>query len=281
MSSAAQYQLHDLLYLMARLRDPDGGCPWDLQQNFASIVPHTLEEAYEVADTIEREDFAHLPSELGDLLFQVVYYSQLGHEQQMFDFSTVVHSITEKLVRRHPHVFPTGELYDTKQTASLNTEQIKERWEEIKQQERAEQAPVDQAVSVLDDIPLNLPALSRALKIQKRASNVGFDWSSLSPVLDKVEEELQEVRAAIASGEAAAISDELGDLLFATVNVARHLKVNPETALRAANIKFSQRFQYVEQQAQAQGMAISDCTEAQLDALWNLAKQRLRTPQHE
>ncbi|QEY58437.1 nucleoside triphosphate pyrophosphohydrolase [Pseudomonas sp. C27(2019)] len=281
MSSAAQYQLHDLLYLMARLRDPDGGCPWDLQQDFASIVPHTLEEAYEVADTIEREDFAHLPSELGDLLFQVVYYSQLGHEQQMFDFSTVVHSITEKLVRRHPHVFPTGELYDTKQTASLNTEQIKERWEEIKQQERAEQAPVDQAVSVLDDIPLNLPALSRALKIQKRASNVGFDWNSLSPVLDKVEEELQEVRAAIASGEAAAISDELGDLLFATVNVARHLKVNPETALRAANIKFSQRFQYVEQQAQAQGMAISDCTEAQLDALWNLAKQRLRTPQHE
>ena len=280
MSSAAQYQLNDLLYLMARLRDPNGGCPWDLQQDFASIVPHTLEEAYEVADTIEREDFAHLPSELGDLLFQVVYYSQLGHEQQMFDFATVVHSITEKLVRRHPHVFPTGELYDTQQTAPLNTEQIKERWEEIKQQERAEQAPADQAVSVLDDIPLNMPALSRALKIQKRASNVGFDWSSLSPVLDKVEEELQEVRAAIASGEPAAISDELGDLLFATVNVARHLKVNPETALRAANIKFVLRLQFIEQQTQAQGVAISDCTEAQLDALWDLAKQTLSTPQH-
>ncbi len=278
MSFAAQYQLNDLLYLMARLRDPDGGCPWDLQQNFASIVPHTLEEAYEVADAIEREDFAHLPSELGDLLFQVVYYSQLGEEQQLFDFSTVVHSITEKLVRRHPHVFPTGELYDTKQTAALNTEQIKERWEEIKQQERAEQVPADQVVSVLDDIPLSMPALSRALKIQKRASNVGFDWSSLSPVLDKVDEELQEVRDAIASGDAAAISDELGDLLFATVNVARHLKLNPETALRAANIKFSQRFQCVEQQAQTQGMAISDCTEAQLDALWNLAKQTLSKP---
>ncbi len=196
----------------------------------------------------------------------------------MFDFSTVVHSITEKLVRRHPHVFPTGELYDAKQTAPLNTEQIKERWEEIKQQERTEQAPADQAVSVLDDIPLNMPALSRALKIQKRASNVGFDWSSLSPVLDKVDEELQEVRDAIASGDVAAISDELGDLLFATVNVARHLKVNPETALRAANIKFSQRLQFVEQQTQAQGVAISDCTEAQLDALWNLAKQTLSTP---
>jgi len=278
MSFAAQYQLNDLLYLMARLRDPDGGCPWDLQQDFASIVPHTLEEAYEVADAIEREDFAHLPSELGDLLFQVVYYSQLGDEQQLFDFSTVVHSITEKLVRRHPHVFPTGELYDTQHTAALSTEQIKERWEEIKQQERAEQVPADQVVSVLDDIPLSMPALSRALKIQKRASNVGFDWSSLSPVLDKVDEELQEVRDAIASGDAAAISDELGDLLFATVNVARHLKLNPETALRAANIKFSQRFQCVEQQAQTQGMAISDCTEAQLDALWNLAKQTLSKP---
>ena len=278
MSFAAQYQLNDLLYLMARLRDPDGGCPWDLQQDFASIVPHTLEEAYEVADAIEREDFAHLPSELGDLLFQVVYYSQLGEEQQLFDFSTVVHSITEKLVRRHPHVFPTGDLYDSTQAAPLNTEQIKERWEEIKQQERAEQVPADQVVSVLDDIPLSMPALSRALKIQKRASNVGFDWSSLSPVLDKVDEELQEVRDAIASGDAAAISDELGDLLFATVNVARHLKLNPETALRAANIKFSQRFQCVEQQAQTQGMAISDCTEAQLDALWNLAKQTLSKP---
>lgn len=277
MSSAALYQLHDLLYLMARLRDPNGGCPWDLQQDFASIVPHTLEEAYEVADTIEREDFAHLPAELGDLLFQVVYYSQLGHEQQLFDFSTVVHSITEKLVRRHPHVFPTGHLYDSTQAAPLSTEQIKQRWEEIKQQERAEQAPADQVVSVLDDIPLNMPALSRALKIQKRASNVGFDWSSLSPVLDKVEEELQEVRAAIATGEAAAISDELGDLLFATVNVARHLKVEPESALRAANTKFSQRLQFIEQHTQAQGMAISDCTEAQLDALWNLAKQTLST----
>ena len=277
--SAATYQLTDLLYLMARLRDPDGGCPWDLQQDFASIVPHTLEEAYEVADAIEREDFAHLPSELGDLLFQVVYYSQLGNEQQLFDFSTVVHSITEKLVRRHPHVFPDGQLHSRVSAAAINTEQVKERWEEIKQQERAEQAEPEQRISALADIPLNLPALSRALKIQKRASNVGFDWSSLPPVLDKVSEELTEVREAIANGEQAAISEELGDLLFATVNVARHLNVNPETALRAANIKFSERLQYVERQAQEQGVAISDCTEAQLDVLWNLAKQALSKAQ--
>ena len=275
MSAANRYQLSDLLYLMARLRDPEGGCPWDLQQDFASIVPHTLEEAYEVADAIEREDFAHLPSELGDLLFQVVYYSQLGQELQMFDFSTVVHSITEKLVRRHPHVFADGQLYAATQTSAVNSEQVKQRWEEIKQQERAEQAESEQAVSVLADIPLNMPALSRALKIQKRASSVGFDWSSLPPVLAKVDEELQEVREALASGDQAAISEELGDLLFATVNVARHLKVNPETALRAANIKFSERLQAVEQQARQQGVALSDCTEAQLDVMWNLAKQAL------
>lgn len=275
MSAANRYQLSDLLYLMARLRDPEGGCPWDLQQDFASIVPHTLEEAYEVADAIEREDFAHLPSELGDLLFQVVYYSQLGQELQMFDFSTVVHSITEKLVRRHPHVFADGQLYAATQTSAVNSEQVKQRWEEIKQQERAEQAESEQAVSVLADIPLNMPALSRALKIQKRASSVGFDWSSLPPVLAKVDEELQEVREALASGDQAAISEELGDLLFATVNIARHLKVNPETALRAANIKFSERLQAVEQQARQQGVALSDCTEAQLDAMWNLAKQTL------
>src|SRR5690606_29084858 len=138
MSAANCYQLSDLLYLMARLRDPENGCPWDLQQDFASIVPHTLEEAYEVADAIEREDFAHLPSELGDLLFQVVYYSQLGQELQLFDFATVVHSITEKLVRRHPHVFADGQLYSTTQAVAVNSDQVKERWEEIKQQERAE-----------------------------------------------------------------------------------------------------------------------------------------------
>lgn len=278
MSEFDAYQLQDLLYLMTRLRDPESGCPWDLQQDFTSIVPHTLEEAYEVADAIEREDFAHLPSELGDLLFQVVYYSQLGHEQQMFDFSTVVHSITEKLIRRHPHVFPEGTLYGARETTAVEAEQVKERWEEIKQRERAASAEPEQTISVLDDIPLQLPALSRALKIQKRASTVGFDWGDLAPVLDKIDEELLEVREAVASGDFAAVSEELGDLLFATVNVARHLHIDPETALRAANQKFSQRFKYVEQQAQAQGLAMDDCSEAQLDALWSLAKQTLNKP---
>lgn len=278
MSEFDAYQLQDLLYLMTRLRDPESGCPWDLQQDFTSIVPHTLEEAYEVADAIEREDFAHLPSELGDLLFQVVYYSQLGHEQQMFDFSTVVHSITEKLIRRHPHVFPEGTLYGARETTAVEAEQVKERWEEIKQRERAASAETEQTISVLDDIPLQLPALSRALKIQKRASTVGFDWGDLAPVLDKIDEELLEVREAVASGDFAAVSEELGDLLFATVNVARHLHIDPETALRAANQKFSQRFKYVEQQAQAQGLAMDDCSEAQLDALWSLAKQTLNKP---
>ena len=188
MTDNSQYQLEDLLYLMARLREPEGGCPWDLQQDFASIVPHTLEEAYEVADAIEREDFAHLPSELGDLLFQVVYYSQFGVEQQLFDFSTVVHSITEKLVRRHPHVFPDGQLRGRVLAAHINSAQVKERWEEIKQQERAELAEPEQQVSVLADIPLGLPALSRSLKIQKPASSSCFDWHSLTPVLDKVDE---------------------------------------------------------------------------------------------
>ena len=279
MSATDQYSLADLLYLMARLRDPEGGCPWDLQQDFASIVPHTLEEAYEVADAIERQDFAHLPSELGDLLFQVVYYSQLGDERQWFDFSTVVHSITQKLIRRHPHVFPNGQLRGATPSAAVSTEQVAQRWEDIKQQERAEQAQPEHQVSALDDIPRNLPALTRALKIQKRASHIGFDWSHLAPVLDKVDEELQEVREAISQGEPAAISEELGHLLFATVNVARHLKVNPETALRAANSKFSQRLQHVEQQAQEQGVALSECSEAELDALWNIAKQALSQPQ--
>lgn len=279
MSETAPYQLSDLLYLMARLRDPKGGCPWDLQQDFASIVPHTLEEAYEVADAIERQDFAHLPSELGDLLFQVVYYSQLGSEQQLFDFSNVVHSITEKLLRRHPHVFANGQLYGEVASAEIDSAQVKERWEEIKQQERAAQIAPEQTLSVLADIPRNMPALNRALKIQQRASSVGFDWSCVPPVLAKVQEELNEVEEAIAAGEQVAMQDELGDLLFATVNLARHLKINPETALRAANTKFTERLQHVERQAQDQGVLLSDCSEAQLDALWNRAKQALSTPQ--
>ena len=268
------YQLDDLLHLMARLRDPQHGCPWDLQQDFASIVPHTLEEAYEVADAIEQGDFAHLPGELGDLLFQVVYYSQLGREQGLFDFAQVVHGITAKLIRRHPHVFPDGDLYGSPDVPRLGEAAIKQRWEQIKAEERAERAAEPQQLSLLDDVPQALPALNRAGKLQKRAAQVGFDWPDALPVVDKVREELDEVLEAMASGDAAAQGEELGDLLFAVCNLARHLKVDPEQALRAANHKFERRFRHIEQALRDAQQDFAACSLEQLDALWGEAKQR-------
>ncbi|MFJ4387508.1 nucleoside triphosphate pyrophosphohydrolase [Pseudomonas sp. NPDC089408] len=267
------YTLEDLLHLMARLRDPQYGCPWDLQQNYASIVPHTLEEAYEVADTIERGDFEHLQGELGDLLFQVVYYSQLAKEEGRFEFDGVVDSITRKLIRRHPHVFPTGELYAPVDTPSLSEAQVKSRWEEIKAEERAEKSQPEQ-LSLLDDVPATLPALSRAAKLQKRAATVGFDWPAALPVLDKVREELDEVLQAMADGDADALEDEVGDLLFAAVNLARHLKQDPEHALRRANRKFERRFRFIEQALRDSGRPIEDCNLDELDALWGEAKRQ-------
>lgn len=267
------YTLDDLLHLMARLRDPQYGCPWDLKQNYASIVPHTIEEAYEVADTIERGDFEHLQGELGDLLFQVVYYSQLAREEGRFEFDGVVDSITRKLIRRHPHVFPTGELYAPLDTPSLSEAQVKSRWEEIKAEERAEKSLPEQ-LSLLDDVPATLPALSRAAKLQKRAATVGFDWPAALPVLDKVREELDEVLQAMADGDADALEDEVGDLLFATVNLARHLKQDPEHALRRANRKFERRFRFIEQALRDSGRPIEDCDLDELDALWGEAKRQ-------
>ena len=267
------YTLEDLLHLMARLRDPQYGCPWDLKQNYASIVPHTIEEAYEVADTIERGDFEHLQGELGDLLFQVVYYSQLAREEGRFEFDGVVDSITRKLIRRHPHVFPTGELYAPVDTPSLSEAQVKSRWEEIKAEERAEKAQPEQ-LSLLDDVPAALPALSRAAKLQKRAATVGFDWPAALPVLDKVREELEEVLQAMADGDADALEDEVGDLLFAAVNLARHLKHDPENALRRANRKFERRFRFIEQALRDSGRPIEDCNLDELDALWGEAKRQ-------
>ena len=268
------YQLDDLLHLMARLRDPQHGCPWDLQQDFASIVPHTLEEAYEVADAIEQGDFAHLPGELGDLLFQVVYYSQLGREQALFDFAQVVHGITAKLIRRHPHVFPDGDLYGSPDVPRLGEAAIKQRWEQIKAEERAERAAEPQQLSLLDDVPQALPALNRAGKLQKRAAQVGFDWPDALPVVDKVREELDEVLEAMASGDAAAQGEELGDLLFAVCNLARHLKVDPEQALRAANHKFERRFRHIEQALRDAQQDFAACSLEQLDALWGEAKKQ-------
>ena len=267
------YQLDDLLHLMARLRDPQHGCPWDLQQDFRSIVPHTLEEAYEVADAIERGDFEHLPGELGDLLFQVVYYSQLGREEGRFDFSRVVDAITTKLVRRHPHVFPDGDLYGAVDAPRLDEAAIKRRWEEIKAEERAEKAVAPEQLSLLDDVPATLPALSRAAKLQKRAAQVGFDWPEALPVLDKVREELDEVLEAMSENDPQAVAEELGDLLFAVVNLARHLKNDPETALRAANAKFERRFRFIEQALREAGRPIENCRLEELDALWGEAKK--------
>ncbi|WP_137971360.1 nucleoside triphosphate pyrophosphohydrolase [Pseudomonas sp. F(2018)] len=267
------YQLDDLLHLMARLRDPQHGCPWDLKQSYATIVPYTLEEAYEVADAIERGDFDHLPGELGDLLFQVVYYSQLAREEGRFEFAQVVDGITRKLVRRHPHVFPDGDLYGAPDMARLEEAAIKRRWEEIKAEERAEKAAVPQQLSLLDDVPQALPALSRAAKLQKRAAQVGFDWPEALPVVDKLREELDEVLEAMSENDAETIAEEVGDLLFVAVNLARHLKVDPETALRAANNKFERRFHYIEQALRDADRPIENCSLEELDALWGEAKK--------
>lgn len=272
------YQLPDLLHLMARLRDPQHGCPWDLQQNYASVVPHTLEEAYEVADAIESGDFDHLPGELGDLLFQVVYYSQLAREEGRFDFATVVDAITRKLVRRHPHVFPDGDLYGSPELPRLDEAAIKQRWEEIKAEERAEKAAAPEQLSLLDDVPAALPALSRAAKLQKRAAQVGFDWPEALPVVDKVREELDEVLVAMSENDAEAVAEELGDLLFVVVNLARHLKVDPENALRGANGKFERRFRFIEQALRQAGRPIENCTLQELDALWDAAKRAEQSP---
>ena len=268
------YKIDDLLHLMARLRDPQYGCPWDLKQTYATIVPYTLEEAYEVADAIERADFEHLPGELGDLLFQVVYYSQLAQEEGRFEFAAVVDGITRKLIRRHPHVFVDGDLYGAPDAARLEEAAVKQRWEELKAEERAAKATVPEQLSLLDDVPQALPALSRAVKLQKRMAQVGFDWPDALPVVDKVREELDEVLEAMSENDPQAISEELGDLLFVVTNLARHLKVDPESALRAANAKVERRFRFIEQALREAQRPIENCTLDELDALWGEAKKQ-------
>lgn len=264
------YSTEDLLYLMARLREPGSGCPWDLKQSYATIAPSTLEEAYEVVDTIERGDHDHLREELGDLLFQVIFYSQLGKEEERFDFHSIVDGLVAKLLRRHPHVFPDGTLESRVESGGEEQgsvpDDVKIRWEAIKQQERADKG----AVGALDDVPLNLPALSRAAKLQKRASGVGFDWPGVEGPVAKVHEELKELEETLASGDGQAQREELGDLLFAVANVARHLKLDPEAALRGASRKFERRFRYVERRA---GDRFAEHSLAQLDGYWDEAKR--------
>ncbi|WP_293329188.1 nucleoside triphosphate pyrophosphohydrolase [Parvibaculum sp.] len=258
-----------LLAIMARLRDPDGGCPWDLEQDFSTIAPYTIEEAYEVADAIEQGDMAELRDELGDLLFQVAFHARMAEEQDAFAFGDVVQAICEKMIRRHPHVFGDEE--------QREAGAVKGRWEEIKAQEKA--AKPKKTESILDDVPLSLPGLTRAVKLQNRAARVGFDWPDTSLVIDKLNEEMLELSAEVAKGgDADRLEDEMGDLLFVYANLARHLKVDPEKALRRANAKFRRRFGRIEEKLAAQGRTPEDSNLEEMDALWDEAKAEERKP---
>lgn len=263
-----EYGIEDLRYLMRRLRDPKSGCPWDLKQNFQSLTSHTIEEAYEVVDAIEQDDMSHLSEELGDLLFQIIFYSQLAEEQSQFSFDDIISTITQKLIRRHPHVFPEGTIESSRVSlADAEIVEIKRVWEEIKRQERTDKG----VGKTLNDIPLALPALNRALKLQKRAANVGFDWSDIKPVIEKINEEVIELEVEIKRGDKVRMADELGDLLFSCVNLARHLKLDPETSLRGANQKFKRRFESME--LLAGKTKIEDHSADQLELLWGKVKR--------
>jgi len=268
---SAAWGIPELLELMARLRDPDTGCPWDRRQDFRSVAPHTLEEACEVVDAIERADYAHLPEELGDLLFQVVFHAQLGREQGWFDFGAIVSGLVGKLLARHPHVFPHGTLASRRAPGAMPEQaEIRRNWERIKQSERAARGDD----GALAGIPLALSALTRAAKLQKRAAEHGFDWPDPEPIPDKIREELDEVRQALASGDAAQIREEVGDLLFACVNLARHLGIDGEAALRAANRKFERRFDHMIAALDGDVEGFRSLPAAAKEALWQRAKTR-------
>jgi len=273
MSTSARKSIDDLLAVMAALRTPGSGCPWDLEQTFKTIAPYTIEEAYEVADAIEKGDMGALKEELGDLLLQVVYHARMAEEEGAFAFAEVVEAITAKMIRRHPHVFGT----EAERAAGA----APGFWQRIKAKEKASAAG-----GVLDDVPVALPALTRAVKLQDKAARVGFDWPSLAPVFDKLKEELSELENAVASGagETASgsaadrekIEEEFGDLLFVVANVARHLKIDPEGALRAANQKFIRRFGRIEASLAADGRSPAQSTLAEMDRLWDQAKAEER-----
>ena len=252
-----------LLNIMRTLRDPERGCPWDKKQTFTSIVPHTLEEAYEVADAIESGDMAELEGELGDLLFQVVFYAQLGQEEALFDFESIAKAMSDKLIRRHPHVFSDMSLE--------SDEAIKQNWEKLKQQER--QSKNSKNTSLLDDLPKSFPALSLAQKIQKRVGRHGFDWPDLDGVIDKLEEEVAELKEAIKSQDKDHIEEELGDVLFSCVNLSRHLKVDPEAALRKSCRKFEQRFRVLESLIDKDSLTVDSASLEQLEDAWQQAKR--------
>jgi nucleoside triphosphate diphosphatase len=260
-----------LLEIMAALRAPETGCPWDLAQNFSTIAPYTLEEAYEVADAIARGDLDDLREELGDLLLQVVFHARMAEEQRAFDFGDVVQAITEKLIRRHPHVF--AHVFGDKHFD--NPQAVEGLWEQIKAQEKSEKAARKKPVhgdGALAGVPVTLPALTRALKLQAKASQIGFDWNDPHAVLRKIREETDEIEAALAGPSPANAAAEVGDLLFAAVNLARHLRADPEAVLRGTNQKFERRFASIERALAARGKAPADATLAEMDALWDEAK---------
>lgn len=259
--------IEKLLMIMQQLRDPDTGCPWDLQQDFASLLPYTLEDVYEVVDAIERADYGHLSEELGDLLFQVVFYAQIGSERGLFDMGIIIDGIAAKLLTRHPHVFDRKGAEDKTDMQQLHTA-----WEVRKQQDRADKG----INNLLGDIPLALPALQRAQKIQSRLARAGFDWSSASEVVAQVRAELDELEQAMQENDTGACCDELGDVLFSCVNLARHLGVDSETALRSSNLKVSQRVDWMEKNLKQRQEQWSGKTIAELEALWQAAKQALK-----
>ena len=259
--------LQNLLKIMADLRDPENGCPWDVKQTFESIAAYTVEEAYEVADAIERKDMVELKNELGDLLFQVVFHAQMASENKQFNFTDVVEAINDKLVRRHPHVFGDDK---TRDEAKLYSD-----WEKHKKKERAQKTVSGKKhVGYLDGIASSMPALRWSEKLQKRAAHHGFDWDSVAPVFDKLNEEIGELKAEIVRQDnQQRITDEMGDILFASVNLSRHLGVNPEQALRDSNRKFIARFEIVEQLLEQDGKAMEDCSVAELEEYWQKAKK--------
>ncbi|MES2985103.1 MAG: nucleoside triphosphate pyrophosphohydrolase [Pseudomonadota bacterium] len=256
----SQHKIDQLLTIMARLRDPQGGCPWDLEQDFSTIAPYTIEEAYEVADAIARGNMVEVKEELGDLLLQVVFHAQMAAEAGLFTFDDVAGSIAEKMIRRHPHVFSDAEIKTSDAQVA--------HWEVIKAQER-QQKKNDR---ILADVPAALPALMRAQKLQGRAARVGFDWPDTRGVIAKIREELAEVEEALAAGDAAHTQEELGDLLFAVTNLARFVKADAEEALRQANRKFTTRFESIEDALKARGQAWADTSLDEMEALWNAAK---------
>ena len=274
------YTIDDLNYLMARLRKPDTGCPWDLKQTLISINDSTIEEAYELVDALQ-QSFAHngkadqqVLEELGDVLFQVIFYAQLAKEEGSFQFADIVHVLCEKLIRRHPHVFPDRELY-AEHSEPVSEAEVKRQWEQIKAEERAEKAQLQQqSAGFFDDLPLALPALKRAQKIQKRAANIGFDWPNAVAALSKIDEELAELKQALDTQDAAASEQELADLIFSCVNVARHLQADAESLLEQANQKFMRRFGYIEAQLAQQGTSLEQASLVEMDSLWEQAKRQ-------